>query len=64
MGSHLARGHRGVGEDAVLFLEALSLHLSSCDYAIADRFGFFSARRAGEFFEVNERNFDVKINAI
>ena len=64
MRSHLARGHRGVGQDAVLFLEAFRLHLSSCDYAIADGLCFFSAGRAGELFEVNERNFDVKINAI
>ena len=47
-----------------MFLKAAMLNVSGGDDALADGGGIFAGLLAGHFFERNERDFDVHVNAI
>lgn len=50
--------------DGGMFLKAAMLNVSGGDNALADSGGIFAGLLAGHFFERNEGNFDVHVDAI
>lgn len=64
MFAHEFGGHGGIGGDAFVFAEALALDLAGCGYPLADGGGLFAELGGRQFFEIDERHFDVDVDPI